>query len=94
MCKCGSKRTVGDAFGAKKHEVVGACTEKRPWLGPDDVEKECEHADQAETLQRGATNSWFPVVRSALSIKDAATPIGKLLNQGGSRHSFVDQRRR
>jgi hypothetical protein len=45
------------------------------------VEKECQHADKAETLQRGATNSWFPVVRSALSIKDAATPIGKLLNR-------------
>lgn len=80
-CKCGKKRSVGDAFGAKKHEVVGACTRKRPWLGPDNVEAVCQHADQAETLQRGATNSWFPVVRSALSIKDAATPIGKLLNK-------------
>lgn len=80
-CKCGQKRSVGDAFGAKKHEVVGACSRKRPWLGPDNVEKVCEHADLAETLQRGATNSWFPVVRSALSIKDAATPIGKLLNK-------------
>lgn len=80
-CKCGQKRSVGDAFGAKKHEVVGACSRKRPWLGSDNVEKVCEHADLAETLQRGATNSWFPVVRSALSIKDAATPIGKLLTQ-------------
>lgn len=80
-CKCGQKRSVGDAFGAKKHEVVGACTRRRPWLGPDNVEKDCEHADLAETLQRGATNSWFPIVRSALSIKDAATPIGKLLTQ-------------
>ena len=31
------------------------------------------NADLAETLQRGATNSWFPVPRSALSIKEAAT---------------------
>jgi hypothetical protein len=80
-CKCGQKRSVGDAFGAKKHEVVGACRRKRPWLGPSNVEEVCEHANLAETLQRGATNSWFPVVRSALSIKDAATPIGKLLTQ-------------
>ncbi|MCF7996413.1 MAG: DUF1998 domain-containing protein, partial [Chromatiaceae bacterium] len=62
-------------------EVVGTCRRRRPWLGPKDVDKACEHADLAETLQRGATNSWFPVVRSALSIKDAATPIGKLLNK-------------
>ena len=80
-CRCGDKRSVGDAFGAKKHEVIGACTRKRPWLGPDNIENACAHADQAETLQRGATNSWFSLVRSALSIKDAATPVGKLLNQ-------------
>lgn len=80
-CKCGQKRSVGDAFGAKKHEVVGACSRRRPWLGPNDVEEVCQHAELAETLQRGATNSWFPVVRSALSIKDAATPVGKLLNK-------------
>lgn len=80
-CKCGAKRSVGDAFGPKKHEVVGACTRKRPWLGPENVDATCAHADQAETLQRGATNSWFPAVRSALSIKDAATPIGKLLSK-------------
>ena len=80
-CKCTKKRSVGDAFGQKKHEVVGSCTRRRPWLGPDDTEPECQNADQAETLQRGATNSWFPLVRSALSIKDAATPIGKILNK-------------
>ncbi len=78
-CHCGSKRTVGDAFGAKKHEVVGACTGRRPWFGPADAEQICAHADQAETLQRGATNSWFPSVRSALSIKDAATRVGRVL---------------
>ena len=84
MCRCGAKRTVGDAFGQKKHEVVGACTKKRPWLGPNNVDRVCDHTDQAETLQRGATNAWFPLVRSALSIKDAATPIGRILNKADS----------
>lgn len=80
-CQCNEKRSVGDAFGAKKHEVVGRCTAKRPWLGREGQEDSCEHGDKAEALQRGATNVWFPVVRSALSIKDAATPIGKLITQ-------------
>ena len=31
-------------------------------------------------MQRGATNAWFPVVRSALAVKEAATPIGIALN--------------
>ena len=31
-------------------------------------------------MQRGATNAWFPVVRSALAIKEAATPIGVALS--------------
>jgi hypothetical protein len=79
---CGvPKRSVGDAFGPQKHQVVGECTKRRPWLGPHNVDEDCDHADEAETLQRGATNSWFPVVRSAISIKDAATPVGKLLSQ-------------
>lgn len=80
-CKCGVERSVGDAFGAKKHEIVGACSKKRPWLGPNNIDHECQTIDKAETLQRGATNSWFPIVKSALSIKDAATPIGKVLTQ-------------
>ena len=54
-CTCGDKRTVGEAFGAKKHEVAGACSRKRPWLGPDNIESKCQHADEVETLQRGAT---------------------------------------
>ena len=78
-CACGDFRSVGEAFGSKKHEIVGACSKKRPWFGPKDVDNECQHAGEAETLQRGATNSWFPIVKSALSIKDAATPIGKVL---------------
>jgi hypothetical protein len=31
-------------------------------------------------MQRGATNAWFPIVRSALAVKEAATPIGIALN--------------
>ena len=80
-CKCGQFRSIGEAFGDKKHQVVGACTKKRPWFGPNNIDHECQHVDKAETLQRGATNSWFPIVKSALSIKDAATPIGKVLTQ-------------
>lgn len=80
-CKCGKGRSVGDAFGQKKHEIVGNCSRKRPWLGPNNHDHECKTYDRSETLQRGATNSWFPIVKSALSIKDAATPIGKVLTQ-------------
>ena len=31
-------------------------------------------------MQRGASNGWFPVVRSALAVKEAATPLGMALN--------------
>ena len=39
-------------------------------------------------MQRGATNAWFSVVRSALSIKEAATPIGIAL--GVCSHKQID----
>jgi hypothetical protein len=81
VCECGSRRGLSDVFGAKKHEVLGPCTARQPWLGSDVYEKECGHADKAQTVLRGATNLWFGVMRSALSIDEAATPEGTALKE-------------
>ncbi|MCQ1059968.1 DUF1998 domain-containing protein [Photobacterium sp. ZSDE20] len=81
-CTCGAKRSVSDAFGENRSLALGECSRKRPWLGTKNRDPhECKHAGQVRAIQRGATNGWFPLVRSALSIKEAASPIGQALKK-------------
>lgn len=80
-CDCGATRSVSDAFGVKRKEVLGECTRRRPWLGTKNRDTTCAHKDELRAMQRGATNAWFPIVRSALSIKEAASPIGTALKK-------------
>jgi len=81
VCDCDVKRSVSDAFGVKRQEILGDCTRRRPWLGTKNCDTVCAHKDQVRAMQRGATNGWFPTVRSALSIKEAASPIGTALKK-------------
>jgi len=79
-CECGSKRTASDAFGEDRATAIGNCTRRRPWLGNSLDTAACKHANDVHAMQRGATNAWFPVVRSALAVKETATPVGVALN--------------
>src|ERR1035437_2059418 len=81
-CSCGNgTRSAGDAFGENRAQVLGACTRRRPWLGLRHRDQTtCTFSDQVRAMQRGATNAWFPVVRSALAVRERATPIGVALN--------------
>ena len=81
-CACDAKRSVSDAFGENRSLALGECTRKRPWLGIKNKDPhECKHAGQLRAIQRGATNGWFPLVRSALSIKEAASAVGQALKK-------------
>lgn len=81
-CACDAKRSVSEAFGENRNLVLGECSRKRPWLGIKNKDPhECKHAGKVRAIQRGATNGWFPLVRSALSIKEAASPIGQALKK-------------
>lgn len=69
----GDYRTLAPAFGDGPG-VLGRCTRRRPWLGADDVDpREC--AAEPKALLRGASNLYFPIVRSALSLPEWAHPI-------------------
>lgn len=81
QCDCGTGRTASDAFGENRAAALGACTRARPWLGHGNRDTAmCPHSNDVRAMQRGATNAWFPVMRSALAIKEAATPLGIALN--------------
>jgi hypothetical protein len=61
--KCSASRTMEDSFA--EHSMRGhACAGKRPWLPVAN-----EHCGRSiRVMQRGATNLYYPVDRSALSI--------------------------
>jgi len=80
QCDCGVTRSASDAFGENRSAALGPCSRRRPWLGPTSQESTCPHTGEVRAMQRGATNAWFPIVRSALAVKDAATPIGMAIN--------------
>jgi len=80
QCECGTGRTASDAFGEDRAAALGVCTRRRPWLGGNNEDPApCPRTGDVRAMQRGATNAWFPVVRSALRIGEAATPIGEAI---------------
>jgi hypothetical protein len=75
-CSCKEKATMQGSFGRIALKGITRCRGYRPWLG--DYES-CDEVPRA--LQRGASNVWFPVVRSALSIPPWSEGAFKVLNR-------------
>ena len=81
-CSCGAKRSMTNAFDEQKAQALGPCGRRQPWLGPGTRDQTaCQYENDVRALQRGATNAWFPVVRSALAVNEIATPLGRALSQ-------------
>lgn len=68
--RCGSSRRMSDVF---EPSALAACSGRRPWLGLSNHEKSCDAAPRV--LLRGASNAYFSIVASALSIPPYAAPI-------------------
>jgi len=67
---CGGLRSMEGCFNRDALQGI-RCRGKRPWLpGPDET---CDK--QPRTLQRGASNLYFPVILSALDIPPWSDPI-------------------
>lgn len=80
-CGCGKERPASDAFGERRADALGPCTRKMPWLGIGYQDSgACRYSADVRAMQRGATNAWFPVVRTALAVREAATPLVMALN--------------
>lgn len=60
---CGARRSMDGVFSAKTWRGFG-CRGRRPWLAV--ANETCDRVPRA--LQRGASNLYFPVLESALSI--------------------------
>ena len=77
-CSCGAERSLEGAFSREALRSVSRCSGKRPWLG-DDATESCDEVPR--TLQRGASNNYFAIVRSSISIPPWSEGALKLINR-------------
>lgn len=76
---CGAQRVMGDAFGeAAKDDPVFACRGRRPHLRDFELAGCDQHA---ETILLGASNAWFAISLSALSIPRAVDRLAQLVEE-------------
>lgn len=76
-CECGKVVSMEGAFAKNALRGISDCGGRRPWL--IGMKEDCPEVPR--TLQRGASNVWFPIVRSALSIPPWSEGAFKLLNK-------------
>jgi len=76
-CSCGASATMEGAFGKGAMVGIAKCMGWRPWLTAD--EQGCDQLPR--TLQRGASNVWFSIVQSAISIPPWSEGAFKILNR-------------
>jgi hypothetical protein len=77
-CSCGKEMTLEGAFRSTALRGVSRCGGERPWLGQE-AKEHCEETPR--TLQRGASNVWYPALRSALSIPPWSEGAYRALNK-------------
>lgn len=77
VCSCGRRRSMEDAFSPKAFQGWFWCSGRRPWIG--DSESGCRRLPQ--TLQRGASNVYFPLTASSISIPPWSEPAQKFIER-------------
>jgi hypothetical protein len=77
-CACGLSRSLSGALGRDAMvEARCSCLGRRPWL--NDEREDC--SEPLYALQRGASNIYFTILRSALSIPPWTNPLLLEVNQ-------------
>ncbi|MCM1983978.1 DUF1998 domain-containing protein [Lyngbya confervoides] len=73
---CGRSRALSDAFGTLAEQNMPQCRGRHPHLRTFE-ENGCR--EQMKSILLGASNSWFPVTLSVLSIPTEDTSLGRLI---------------
>ena len=89
VCKtCGASRVVQDAFGADANDHLPRCRGRHPHLQRFDAP--CDQATRALLL--GASNAWFAVYRSALTIPTVTGEIEQKVAEHWDDLNDIDDR--
>jgi len=75
---CGASRRMGDAVGPDAASVLPACRGRHPHLRTDS-EDACP--EPVRVILLGASNSWFPVTLSTLSIPKSDDRVKQLVDE-------------
>lgn len=79
LCEtCGKQRRMSDAFGSEGMKNLPLCNGHYPHLRTFDKDQ-CQ--EQSRTILLGASNSWFPLVLSTLSVPNAVDTLAQLVEQ-------------
>lgn len=73
---CGTTRQMSEAFGEKGKGAMPLCRGRHPHLR--DFDDGC--TEQLHTILLGASNNWFGMTLTALTIPQAADKLGKLID--------------
>jgi hypothetical protein len=74
---CKQKRRMAEAFGRDHQDNLPRCNRRRPHLRDyDPTDCQVEHMT---TILQGASNSWFSIFLSALSIPEATDELARLV---------------
>ena len=76
---CGAVRRMAEAFGQDNQANLPACRGRHPHLRVYDSAG-CKEEHMTAILQ-GASNSWFPIMLSALSVPQATDKLGQLVSE-------------
>lgn len=77
--KCESRRRMAEAVGPVGSRNMPPCNGRRPHLR--DYDPHACDCDSVRPIALGASNLWFPVVISALSVPQAADDLGRLIQE-------------
>lgn len=77
-CDCGKTKSMAQAFDPELKDRLGTCRGRRPHLR-DFQENGCKQP--VRPIMLGASNSWFPLRLSGLSIPASVNPIEQLVTK-------------
>jgi hypothetical protein len=75
---CGASRRMADAFGGDAQQALPVCRARRPHLR--DFQDQACH-EPVKSILLGASNSWFPITLSALSVPTASNRLAQRVDE-------------
>ena len=87
---CGAKRRLAEVMGPIGAKLLPACTARRPHLRDTDPDG-CK-CDRVRPIALGSSNTWFPVLISALSVPQATDELGRMVVENSAVFADMDSK--